>query len=158
MNIRPATPADVPVIFDLIKHLADYEKLAHEVVGTEALLHKTLFGERPYAEVILAEQDAKVAGFALFFHNYSTFLCKPGIYLEDLCVLEEFRGQGIGKALLKHLAAICVERDCGRLEWSVLDWNVDAIRFYESLGAMQLNEWITNRVTGEALIKLASSD
>jgi len=157
MIIRSATEADVPQILKLIKHLAEYEKLAHEVVATEEKLTQTLFGEKSYAEVLMAEaEDGNIAGFALFFHNYSTFLGQPGIYLEDLCVLEEYRGQGIGMALLKRLAKLCVERDCGRLEWSVLDWNVDAIRFYEAHGATLMKEWITNRVTGESLEKLAA--
>lgn len=156
MIIRPATETDVPDILNLIQHLADYENLSHEVVATEDNLRQTLFGKKPYAEVLMAEsQPGQVAGFALFFHNYSTFLGQPGIYLEDLCVLEEYRGQGIGMALLKHLAKLCVERDCGRLEWSVLDWNVDAIRFYESHGANLMKEWIINRLTGDNLKKLA---
>jgi len=156
MNIRFATEADVSTIFQLIMHLAEFEKLAHEVEATEEQLTKTLFGEQAYAEVLIAELDSgEPAGFALFFHNYSTFLGKPGIYLEDLCVLEQHRGQGIGITLLRKLAELCIERDCGRLEWSVLDWNVDAIRFYEANGAELLNEWITNRVSGDNLFKLA---
>ncbi len=156
MLIRAAKKSDVPQILEFIKHLADYEKLAHEVVATEEKLMETLFGDKAYAEVLIAETDEQqAAGFALFFYNYSTFLAKPGIYLEDLCVLSEYRGQGIGKALLVKLAALCVQRDCGRLEWSVLDWNAPAIDFYKSQGAVLMDEWITNRVTGDALTQLA---
>ncbi len=156
MNIRFAQESDVPQILGFIQHLADYEKLSHEVVATEQTLKNTLFGEKAYAEVLIAEtDDNQAAGFALFFHNYSTFLAKPGIYLEDLYVLSEFRGHGIGKALLKRLAAITLERDCGRLEWNVLDWNTPAIDFYKSQGAIMMEGWTTNRVTGEALPKLA---
>jgi len=158
MLIRSAERADVPQILEFIKHLADYEKLSHEVVATEEKLMETLFGDKAYAEVLIAETDEQqAAGFALFFYNYSTFLAKPGIYLEDLCVLSEYRGLGIGKALLVKLAALCVERDCGRLEWAVLDWNSPAIDFYKSQGAKLMDEWITNRVTGDALKKLARS-
>lgn len=153
--IRAATAADAPQILAFIKALAVYEKLEHMVVADVALLQKTLFGERPTAEVRLAEWQGKPAGFALFFHNYSTFLGKPGIYLEDLFVLPEFRGKGIGKALLIHLAQLAVERDCGRLEWSVLDWNTPAIEFYQSLGAVPMDEWTVYRVTGDALPALA---
>ena len=156
MNIRPATVEDVPVILTLIRHLAEFEKMLHLVKATEEALEKTLFGERPYAEVILAEEDDQVAGFALFFHNYSTFFASPGIYLEDLCVLEEFRGRGIGEALLKALAQISLERECSHLEWCVLDWNEGAIRFYESHGAELKRDWIPVRVTGDELKKLAS--
>ena len=157
MTIRTATEHDVPQILSFIKHLADYEKLSDEVVATEQLLNETLFGDNPYAEVLIAETDENVAaGFALFFYNYSTFLAKAGIHLEDLYVLNEFRGLGIGKALLQKLAAITVERGCGRLEWAVLDWNSPAIDFYQSQGAILMDGWTTNRVTGEALIKLAS--
>ena len=153
--LRPATRADVPVILQLIRGLAEYERLAHECVATEAALTETLFGAQPQAEVVLAFADDRPAGFALFFHNYSTFLAKQGIYLEDLFVFPEFRGRGIGKRLLQHLAALAVERKCGRLEWSVLDWNTDAIRFYESLGAKAMDEWTVYRVTGPALARLA---
>ena len=158
VHIRPATRADVPIILELIRGLAEYERLAHECVATEAALEATLFGQRPGAEVIIALADGTPAGFALFFHNYSTFLAKRGIYLEDLFVKPACRGRGIGKRLLSHLARIAVDRDCGRLEWSVLDWNVDAIRFYESLGAKPMDEWTVHRVTGEALARLAGSD
>ena len=156
MNIRSATENDVPQILAFIKHLAEYEKLSHEVVATEAMLKETLFGEKAYAEVLIAEHEQKPAGFALFFYNYSTFLAQPGIHLEDLYVLSEHRGLGIGKALLKKLAAITVERNCGRLEWAVLDWNSPAIDFYKSQGAVLMEGWTTNRVTGEALVNLAS--
>ncbi|MEI6740701.1 MAG: GNAT family N-acetyltransferase [Gemmatimonadaceae bacterium] len=155
--IRAATPHDVPLIRRLIEGLADYEKLRHECIATDALLHETLFGARPYAEVVIAEWDGAPAGFALFFHNYSTFLARPGIYLEDLFVMPEHRGRGIGTAVLRHLAALAVARGCGRLEWSVLDWNVDAIAFYTKLGARPQDEWTVYRVTGEALTQLASA-
>lgn len=155
MNIRPATENDVPEILNFIQHLADYEKLSHEVVATEAMLKDSLFGEKSYAEVLIAEHEQKPAGFALYFYNYSTFLAQPGIHLEDLYVLSEYRGLGIGKALLKNLAAITVERNCGRLEWAVLDWNTPAIDFYKSQGAALMDGWMTNRVTGEALLNLA---
>lgn len=153
--IRSATPADVPTLARLIRALAEYERLSHEVVLREEELHQHLFGPRPYAEVVLAEQGTRVVGMALFFHNYSTFLGRPGLYLEDLFVLPEFRGQGHGKHLLKHLAKLAVERGCGRFEWSVLDWNTPAIEFYKSLGAVPLHDWTVFRVTGDALRRLA---
>jgi GNAT superfamily N-acetyltransferase len=153
--IRSATPADVPAIARLIRALAEYEKLSHEVVLREEDLSQHLFGPKPYAEVVLAEDGGQVVGFALFFHNYSTFLSKPGIYLEDLFVLPESRGKGHGKKLLSHLAKLAVERGCGRFEWSVLDWNEPAIQFYKSLGAAPMNEWTVFRVTGDALQRLA---
>ena len=152
--IRPATEADVPAIADLIRGLARYEKLEQDVTMTEELLAKSLFGPRPYAETLLAEESGKPIGFALFFHNFSTFLALPGIYLEDLFVVPEHRGRGVGRALLKELARIAVERGCGRLEWSVLDWNRDAIGFYERLGATPNSEWTVYRLTGEALTVL----
>ena len=155
LQIRPGRPQDVPVIADLIRGLARYEKLEHEVVMTEEKLTDSLFGKRRYAETLLAEVDAAPVGFALFFHNYSTFLAQPGIYLEDLFVLPEHRGGGVGRALLERLAQLAVERGCGRLEWAVLDWNVDAIRFYERLGAKPNAEWTVYRLTGEALGRLA---
>lgn len=158
ITLRPAAPADVPAIRELIEGLAEYERLRHECHATDALLHEALFGGRRYAEVALAEVDGAVAGFALFFHNFSTFLARPGIYLEDLFVRPAFRGRGIGKALLGHLAQLAVARGCGRLEWSVLDWNVDAIGFYTKLGARPQDEWTVYRVTGEALTQLASGD
>ncbi len=155
ISIRPATPDDVPTIVFLIRALSQYEKLEHEVRMTEDKLRATMFGPRPYAEAVLAEDGGKPIGFALFFHNYSTFLAQPGIYLEDLYVLESHRGRGVGKALLVHLAKIAVERNCGRLEWAVLDWNVDAIGFYEKLGAKPNSEWTVYRLTGDALSGLA---
>jgi len=157
MNIRFATEQDVPQILIFISHLAEFEKLSHEAVATEQQLLDTLFCDKPYAEVLIAEtDDNEPAGFALFFHNYSTFLGQAGIHLEDLYVLEKFQGLGIGKALLKKLAAITVERKCGRLEWAVLDWNTPAIEFYKSQGAIQMEGWTTNRVTAEALLELAA--
>jgi GNAT superfamily N-acetyltransferase len=155
--IREATPADVPFIAELIRALADYEKLAHEVVLDEDALRSHLFGERSYAEVALAEDDGDVVGFALFFHNYSTFLGKPGIYLEDLFVRPEHRGGGHGKALLAHVAKLAVQRGCGRLEWSVLDWNEPSIAFYRSVGARPRDEWTVYRLDGEALRALATA-
>ncbi|MEO8033269.1 MAG: GNAT family N-acetyltransferase [Acidobacteriota bacterium] len=156
LNLRSATEADVPLILTLIRDLARYEKLEHQVVATEELLAETLFGERPAAEVIIAEEAGIPAGFALFFHNYSTFLGKRGIYLEDLFVKPEWRGRGYGKALLARLAAIAKERDCGRVEWAVLDWNASAIAFYESLGAKMLNDWRIFRLIGNPLESLAA--
>jgi GNAT superfamily N-acetyltransferase len=156
IRIVPATIDEVPLILRLIQGLAVYEKLAHEVTATEAGLRETLFGARPAADVIIAYAGDTPAGFALFFPNYSTFLGKPGLYLEDLFVLPEFRGQGLGLALMKHLARTAVERGCGRFEWSVLDWNAPAIRFYEGLGAKLMDGWSIVRVTGDALTRLAS--
>jgi len=154
--IRPATPADLPLILGFIRGLATYEKLLHEVEATEATLGSTLFGPRPAAECILAFADGNApAGFAIFFTNYSTFLARPGLYLEDLFVNTEFRGRGIGKALLLHLATLANQRGCGRMEWSVLDWNQPAIDFYESLGAERKTEWTTCRLTGPALARYA---
>ncbi|HBN88165.1 MAG: N-acetyltransferase [Alteromonadaceae bacterium] len=157
INIRLATPEDVPTILAFIQGLAEYEKLADQVVATEDKLKHTLFGDKRYAEVVIAEYNQQAAGFALFFHNYSTFLAKPGIYLEDLFVLPDFRGKGLGKVLLSYLAKLAVERDCGRLEWSVLDWNQPAIDFYQAQGATMLHDWRINRVTGENLKALAQS-
>ena len=157
LTIRSATPADLPLIAQFIRDLADYEKLAHEVRFDEAKLGENLFGARPYAEVVIGEIDGAAQGFALFFHNFSTFEGRPGIYLEDLFVRPEARGSGLGKALLAHLAGLVVERDCARLEWSVLDWNAPAIGFYQSLGAKLMDEWTVMRVDGEALTALASS-
>jgi GNAT superfamily N-acetyltransferase len=155
MKIRAAVAADVPLILSFIKGLAEYEKLSDAVIATEESLHRTLFGARPYAEVMIAELDDEPAGFALYFHNYSTFLAKPGIYLEDVFVLPEKRGRGVGKALLAELARIAVARGCGRLEWSVLDWNEPAIGFYKTLGAVPQDEWTVFRLAGDALDKLA---
>lgn len=142
---------DVPVILDFIRQLAEYEKLAHEVAATEQTLRETLFSERPYAEVLIAYWEEAPVGFALFFHNYSTFLAKPGIYLEDLFVNPSARGKGIGKALLTRLAELANERGCGRVEWSVLNWNVPSIEFYRRMGARPQDEWTTFRLTGDAL-------
>jgi len=155
-TIRKAEKADVPVILDFINKLAEYERLSHEVVATRADLERYLFGDEKVAEVLIAYEEELPVGFALFFHNFSTFLGKPGIYLEDLFVLENHRGKGFGTKLLASLAAIAMERDCGRLEWAVLDWNEPSIEFYKSLGARLMNEWIVNRVTGESLTALAS--
>jgi GNAT superfamily N-acetyltransferase len=154
--LRPATRTDVPAIFDLIQALAEYEKLSHTVTGDAVTLENHLFGERIYAELILADIGGKVVGFALFFYNYSTFLTKPGIHLEDLFVLPEYRGQGIGKSLITALAKLGFERGCGRLEWTVLDWNETAIAFYKGIGADVLPDWRICRVTGESLVSLAS--
>lgn len=154
-QIRSATAADVPLILDFIRALAAYEKLAHEVIATEAALHRTLFGSPPAAQVVIAEAAGRPAGFALYFFNYSTFLAKPGLYLEDLFVNPEFRSAGTGKALLLHLAKIANARGCGRMEWSVLDWNEPAKGFYKKLGAVPLKEWRIMRLTGPALAKYA---
>jgi GNAT superfamily N-acetyltransferase len=155
ITIRPATRADLPLIAALIRELADYEKLAHEVRFDEAVLGDRLFGARQYAEVVIGDVDGEAQGFALFFHNFSTFEGKPGVYLEDLYVRPAARGGGLGKALLRHLAALAVERDCARLEWWVLDWNAPAIGFYEKLGARPMDEWTVMRVDGAALAALA---
>jgi GNAT superfamily N-acetyltransferase len=157
LSIRPATPADLPLIAGFIRDLAEYEKLSHEVRFDEAKLGENLFGPRPYAEVVIGELGGVPQGFALFFHNFSTFEGRPGIYLEDLFVRPEARGSGLGKALLAHLAKLCVERDCARLEWWVLDWNAPSIGFYQSLGARLMDEWTVMRVDGEALTKRAGS-
>lgn len=155
-TLRSATPGDVPLILECIRGLAEYERLPHEVVATEDVLRETLFGPRPVAEVVLAHEGDEPAGFALFFHNFSTFLGRPGLYLEDLFVFPRFRGRGLGRRLLEHLARIAVKRGCGRFEWAVLDWNVDAIGFYEALGARPMSDWTVYRLTGEALQKLAA--
>jgi len=154
--VRPATSADLPLIAALIRALADYEKLADEVRFDEAVLGEKLFGPRPYAEVLIGEVDGAPQGFALFFHNFSTFEGKPGIYLEDLFVQPEARGSGLGKALLAELAALALARDCARLEWSVLDWNAPAIGFYKKLGARMMDEWTVMRVDGAALAQLGA--
>lgn len=151
LHIRQAKIEDCNTILKFIQELADYEKLSHEVIATEAQLKKTLFGGRTYAEVLIAEIDGNPAGFALFFHNYSTFLAKPGIYLEDVYVNPEFRGQGIGQRFFKELAKLAKERDCGRLEWSVLNWNEPAINFYQQLGARPKDEWTVYRIDGDKL-------
>jgi GNAT superfamily N-acetyltransferase len=154
-TIRTAGKEDVLLILDFIKKLAEYERLSHEVVAIPADLDRYLFGNEKVAEVIIGCEGELPVGFALFFHNFSTFLGKPGIYLEDLFVLEEHRGKGYGTRLLAHLAALAIERSCGRLEWAVLDWNEPSIEFYKSLGARMMDEWIVNRMTGENLAKLA---
>ena len=158
VDIRPATSADVPIVLRLIKALAEYERLTHEVVATETSVRETLFGSRPRAEAVIACVGGEPVGFAVWFHNYSTFVSRPGLYLEDLFVLPEWRGRGIGRALLRHLARIAVSRGCGRMEWAVLDWNEPAIRFYRSLGARSMDDWTVYRLTGEALARLASED
>jgi GNAT superfamily N-acetyltransferase len=157
LSIRPATRADISLIAQFIRDLADYERLAHEVRFDEAELGERLFGARPYAEVLIGEVDGVAEGFALFFHNFSTFEGKPGIYLEDLFVRPEARGVGLGKAFLQRLAQLAVERDCARLEWWVLDWNEPAIRFYKALGAKPMDDWTTYRVDGDALAALANA-
>jgi len=156
--IRIATESDVPLILTFIRDLARYEKLEDRVVATEEMLRATLFGSPRFAEVLIGEEEGTPIGFALFFHNYSTFLGRPGVYLEDLFVKREARGRGYGKALLARLAAIANERNCGRVEWAVLDWNEPSINFYRSLGAVSLDDWRIFRLTGEALSALASKD
>ena len=155
LSIRPGELTDVPLIAELIRGLAHYEKLEHEVTMTEEKLTAHLFGERRYAETLIAEDGGQPVGFALFFHSFSTFLAQPGLYLEDLFVIPARRGAGIGRALLERLAQVAVNRGCGRLEWAVLDWNKDAIRFYERLGAKPNSEWTVYRLTGEPLHALA---
>ena len=154
-RVERATERDVPLILRLIKELAEYEKMSADVTATEEKLRQSLFGPHPGAEVVIAYAGDEAAGFALFFHNYSTFLGQPGIYLEDLYVFPKWRGHGLGKRLLAHLAALAVERGCGRFEWSVLDWNEPAIGFYKKLGAKPMDEWTVFRVTGDALRQLA---
>jgi GNAT superfamily N-acetyltransferase len=153
--IRKGTEKDVSIILDLIKALADYEKAPNEVIADEKILLQNLFGEKPYAETLIAEYDDEPAGFALFFHNFSTWIGKPGIYLEDLFVKPHLRGKGIGKQLLVQIAKIAVERDCGRFEWSVLDWNEPSIQFYKNLGAKPMDEWTTFRMTEKQLKALS---
>jgi GNAT superfamily N-acetyltransferase len=155
-TIRSAQPEDVSTLFHLITALADYEKLTHQVTGNAELLRSHLFGTHPCIEAIVADYEGEAIGFALFFTNYSTFLTKPGLYLEDLFVLPAYRGSGIGKALLSHLAQLAQARDCGRLEWSVLDWNEPAIGFYQRIGATVMPDWRICRVTGEAIAQLAA--
>jgi GNAT superfamily N-acetyltransferase len=155
--IKPATKRDVPLILGFIKELAKYEQLLHEVVATEEILSETLFGNNPRAEVLLGFINEQPVSFVLYFYNYSTFLGRPGIYIEDLYVKPEFRGVGIGKKFLAHLAKIAKENDCPRLQWWVLDWNQDAISFYKRIGAKPMDEWTVYRVTGEELDQLANS-
>ena len=156
VRILPARSEDVGVILNLIRALGEYERLSHDIVATEDGLRAWLFGERPAAEVVLAYVDGAVVGFALFFHNFSTFLGRPGLYLEDLFVVPEWRGRGIGQRLLRHLAGLAVERGCGRMEWTVLDWNEPARRFYERMGARVMEEWKLCRLTGESLTRAAA--
>jgi len=155
LTLRFAEEYDVPVILEFIKELADYEKLSHEVVATEEKLKKSLFGENSFAEVIIAEYLTKPVGFCLFFHNYSTFLGRPGIYIEDIYIKLEHRGLGFGKSILAYLAKLAVERDCGRIEWSVLDWNINALNFYNDLGAEPMNEWTVFRISGDTISQLS---
>jgi GNAT superfamily N-acetyltransferase len=154
-QIRSATESDIPIVLSFIKKLARYERLSHEVVATEELLRETLFGNRQTAEVAIGYLGTQPVGFVLFFHNYSTFLGKPGLYIEDLFVDEEYRRRGCGRALLLHVARLAKERDCGRLEWAVLDWNQPAIDFYKKLGALPMSEWTVFRITGKRLAELA---
>jgi GNAT superfamily N-acetyltransferase len=155
--VRAARVEDVPLVLAFIKELAEYERLAHTVVATEDSLRQNLFGPRPAAEVLLAEIGGEPAGFALFFTNFSTFVGRPGIYLEDLYVRPQFRGCGAGKTLLREVAKLAVERGCGRMEWSVLDWNQPSIEFYKRLGAVPLEEWTMYRLTGESLERLGEA-
>lgn len=157
LTIRDAQASDTLTILNFVKDLARYEKAEHEVKATEAHIESTLFGEKPKVHAVICEQDSQPVGFAVYFYNYSTWLGQNGIYLEDLYVSPESRGSGAGKALLKHIAKIAVENNCGRFEWSVLDWNEPAIQFYQSLGAKPLDEWIGYRLTGDALVQLANS-
>ncbi len=154
--IAPASERDVPLLLELIRSLAEYERLADQVMATEERLRASLFGERPAAEVLIARVDGTGVGFAVFFHNYSTFLGRAGLHLEDLFVRPAWRSRGIGQALLRSVARVAVERDCGRMEWSVLDWNAPAIRVYQATGAAPMDEWTVYRLTGDALVRFAS--
>jgi GNAT superfamily N-acetyltransferase len=156
--LTPARPADVPLILSLVRELAEYERLAHEVTATEPLLHDALFGANPVAYAVIATEQGEPAGFALYFFSFSTFLARPGLYLEDLYVRPPFRGRGLGRLLLAHLARIAVDRGCGRMEWSVLNWNETALRVYRAIGARPMDEWTVQRVTGQALVDLAAAD
>ncbi len=155
-RLRQATKDDCGLILGFIKELAEYEKLAHEVVASAETLEESLFGEKPYAEVVIGEYQQSAVGYALFFHNFSTFTGRPGIYLEDLYVQPTMRGKGFGKCLLAYLAKLAVERDCTRVEWSVLDWNEPSIQFYRSIGAIPMDEWTMQRLHGEALTSFAN--
>ena len=157
-RIEPAQPRDTADLLALIRALAEYERLTHLVVGTEAQLREELFGARPVIEAVVGREDERAVGFALYFHNFSTFLARRGLYLEDLFVVPEARGRGYGKALMRHVARVAVERECGRFEWTVLDWNQPAIDFYRSLGAEVLPDWRIGRLTGNALAALGSAD
>ena len=154
--IRPATPADVPAVLRFVRELAEYEREPDAVEATEAMLHEALFGERPAAEAVIAEADGTPIGFALFFHNFSTWKGRSGLYLEDLYVTPAARGSGTGKALLRHLAGVALDRGCARFEWAVLDWNTPAIDFYRAMGATAMDEWTVQRVDGDALVRLAA--
>ena len=156
IDITPATVGDVPLVLRFIKALAEYERMTDQVVATEESVRESLFGGRPSAEAAIARVNGDPAGFAVWFYNYSTFLSRPGLYLEDLFVLPECRGRGVGRALLQHLARVAVSRGCGRMEWAVLDWNVDAIGFYRSLGAQLLDDWRRCRLDGDAIPALAA--
>ncbi|MBN1241002.1 MAG: GNAT family N-acetyltransferase [Gammaproteobacteria bacterium] len=158
LALRAAAKSDVPVLLRFIRELADYERLSHEVVADADTLTRSLFGGRRVAEAVIASRDGTDAGFVLFFHTFSTFLGRPGLYVEDLYVQPQHRGVGIGKALLRHVAGLAVERGCGRVEWAVLDWNEPAVRFYERAGARPLSEWTTYRLTGPALAAFAGSE
>jgi GNAT superfamily N-acetyltransferase len=158
IRIKLATEKDIPILLAFIRGLAEYEQLLDEVIATEERLHQTLFGARRFAEAIIAYEADSPAGFALFFHNYSTFLAKPGIYLEDLFVQPTARGKGIGRKLLAYLARLAKERNCGRLEWAVLNWNERAIHFYKEMEARPMNEWIVFRLAGDSLEKLATEE
>lgn len=158
LRIEPARPRDTAVLHALIRALSEYERLTHLVVGTEAQLREELFGARPVVEAVLGWEDERPVAFALYFHNFSTFLARRGLYLEDLFVVPEARGRGYGKALMRHVARVAVERGCGRFEWAVLDWNQPAIDFYRSLGAEVLPDWRIGRLTGNALAALGAAD
>jgi GNAT superfamily N-acetyltransferase len=155
LSIAPAVPSDAQLVLDLVKELAEYEKLSHDVVATVDDVRSSLFGDKPSAECLIARVDGVPVGFAIFFHNYSTFLARRGIYLEDLFIRPAHRGSGYGRALLAEIARIAIDRKCGRLEWAVLDWNAPAIAFYEKLGAREMKEWRLHRLTGEGLEALA---
>lgn len=157
IRIVPAREGDVPMVYSLIQRLAEYERLSHELEATEDGIREAMFGEWPIIEVLLAYVGNEVAGYALFFHTFSTFVGRRGLYLEDLFVLPDHRGRGIGKRLLAHLAKLAIERRCRRMEWAVLDWNESAIRFYKSLGAVPMDDWTTYRLTGDALGRLADA-
>lgn len=157
IRFRKAVEKDLPLILDFIKELAEYEKLSHEVTATVEILGRSLFGPRPYAEVVFAMVDSQEAGFAIFFHNFSTFVGKPGLYLEDLYVKPEYRKVGIGKALMQYCTQMAVERDCGRMEWWVLNWN-PARKFYEQMGATAMDEWVTYRLTSDRVARIAEGE
>lgn len=158
LAVEPAVADDVPVIATLVRELAEFERLGHEVRIETSLLHAHLFGPRPYAEALMARVGGETVGFALYFHNYSTFAGRPGLYLEDLYIRPQHRGRGYGEAMLRHLAALAVARGCARFEWSVLDWNENAIAFYRKLGAVAMDDWTVYRVTGDALARLAGGE